>query len=471
MREYSARAIETLTPYESNARTHTAAQVKQIAESIREFGWTNPVLIDEQNRVIAGHGRIEAAKSLGLSDVPCIVIDGLTDAQRRALVIADNQLAINAGWDTDTLTAEIAALRDDGFALDLLGFDEAYLDELLEATAGAGSGEESSAGSLAAKYLVPPFSVLNARDGKWQERKTAWIARGISSGDGRAELLTYAKSSQPPPVYEAKNRYEKKIGRTVTMDEFLVANPDVKHQSSTSIFDPVLCEILYSWFSPPGGMVLDPFSGGSVRGIVAAMIGRDYVGIDIRPEQVEANRSQWDSLNHTGGGVPVWITGDSVRIDALAQGVAADFLFSCPPYGDLEVYSDDPADISTMDYGAFLTAYREIIRKGAALLKPDRFACFVVGEFRDKKGGYRNFVADTIKAFTDAGLTYYNEIILVTQASSLAIRTPRTFKATRKVGKSHQNVLVFVKGDARKATHACGDVEIDETMSDAVGSE
>lgn len=230
--------------------------------------------------------------------------------------------------------------------------------------------------------------------------------------------------------------------------------------SGTSIFDPVLCELAYRWFSPPGGLILDPFAGGSVRGIVASKLGRRYIGVELRAEQVKANRVQGVAICDDPH--PEWIIGDSRSIDALAAGAEADFVFSCPPYGDLEVYSDDPADLSTLGYDDFREVYAGIIAKTCALLKPDRFACFVVGDFRDKLGNYVGFVPDTVRAFQDAGLGLYNEGILVTAAGSLPIRAGKQFEASRKLGKTHQNVLVFVKGDARKATEAIGTVEFGE---------
>ena len=130
-------AVADLIPYASNSRTHSDAQIAQIAASIREFGWTNPILIDGDNGLIAGHGRLLAARKLGLEIVPAIVLDHLTKAQQRALVIADNQLALNAGWDMELLKAEIEDLKLEDFDLALLGFDDKFLygifnDELPE---------------------------------------------------------------------------------------------------------------------------------------------------------------------------------------------------------------------------------------------------------------------------------------------------------------------------------------------------
>lgn len=239
---------------------------------------------------------------------------------------------------------------------------------------------------------------------------------------------------------------------------------DAGSLSGTSIFDPVLCELVYRWFCPPGGTVLDPFAGGSVRGIVAAKLGRQYIGHELRGEQVAANRAQAEEICADDERMPAWIEGDSRGIDKTCADVTADLVFSCPPYADLEVYSDDPSDLSTFAYDEFLAAYREIIAKTCERLAQDSFACFVVGELRDKRGNYVNFVGDTVRAFCDAGLAYYNEAILVTAIGSLPVRAGRQFSISRKLGKTHQNVLVFVKGDGKRASRRCGPVEVDDSL-------
>jgi hypothetical protein len=128
------RLVADLIPYAANSRTHSDAQVAQIAASIKEFGWTNPILVSGDNSIIAGHGRLLAARKLGMDEVPAIVLDHLSKAQQRALVIADNQLALNAGWDMKMLKAEIEDLDLENFNLEILGFDESFLDALLETT-------------------------------------------------------------------------------------------------------------------------------------------------------------------------------------------------------------------------------------------------------------------------------------------------------------------------------------------------
>lgn len=237
--------------------------------------------------------------------------------------------------------------------------------------------------------------------------------------------------------------------------------------SGTSIFDPVLCELIYRWFCPTAGIVLDPFAGGSVRGIVASHIRLQYIGIDLRPEQIAANREQAARIAKDPH--PVWIVGDSRNIGTLCPNVKADLVFSCPPYADLERYSDDPNDLSTMDYPAFIEAYRAIIKASCAMLKPNRFAVFVVGDIRDKKGFYRGFVYDTRQAFEDCGLHLYNDAVLVTAVGSLPIRVGRQFSGGRKLGKTHQNVLVFYNGDPKAIkTEFSGECQFGELTEDAV---
>ena len=162
----------------------------------------------------------------------------------------------------------------------------------------------------------------------------------------------------------------------------------------------------------------------------------------------------------------MWVVGDSQNIKTLAPS-QYDFIFSCPPYFDLELYSDDKLDLSNaIDYKAFIEVYRCIIFDCVSMLKPDRFACFVVGDIRDKKGFYRNFPGDTISAFQDAGMILYNEAILVTAVGSLPIRVGRQFDVSRKLGKTHQNVLVFYKGNPKniKAFGAPEFGDVDSTI-------
>ena len=145
------RSVAGLVPYAQNARTHSEEQIDQIVNSIGEFGWTNPVLIDEGGGIIAGHGRVMAAKKIGMEHVPCIKLVGLTDAQKRAVIIADNKLALNADWDEEMLRLEVGDLKALNFELDLLGFDMGELDvifQILPPDADGKEYDESAADSV-----------------------------------------------------------------------------------------------------------------------------------------------------------------------------------------------------------------------------------------------------------------------------------------------------------------------------------
>lgn len=199
--EVTYRPIESLIPYARNSRIHSDAQVAQIAASIREFGWTNPVLIDAEGGIIAGHGRIMAGRKLGITEAPCIVLENLTDAKRRAYIIADNKLALNAGWDVELLKVEMKDLDAEKFDLTLTGFELGELATLFdEQPQEMEIKEEQSKGSLADRFGIPPFSVINAREGWWQDRKRAWLAIGIQSELGRGENKFDAAPGGSPMV-------------------------------------------------------------------------------------------------------------------------------------------------------------------------------------------------------------------------------------------------------------------------------
>lgn len=276
------------------------------------------------------------------------------------------------------------------------------------------------------EFLENPFSILDAKSGSWQNRKKNWINKGIKSDLGR----------------DAKTFGMKDWATEKGKSGELKGN---KLPSDTSIFDPALCELMYKWFAPEKGKVLDPFAGGSVRGIVANYLGYKYTGIDIRQEQVDSNREQALGILDINN-QPQWYVGDSnIVLDELKQNNNEyDMILSCPPYGDLEVYSDLEGDISNMSYNDFMIAYRSIIKKSCSMLKDGGFAVFVVGEFRDKNGNYVGFVPDTIKAFMDCGMKYYNEAILSTSLASAAIRAKGNMKS-KKLVKVHQNILIFKK--------------------------
>ena len=288
--------------------------------------------------------------------------------------------------------------------------------------------------SLADKFGVPPFSVLDRRGGEWQDRKRQWGRLGIQSEIGRDSIV---------------NRLNIGDNGLALMLRSGAKGMGVPLADGISVFDPVLCELAYRWHTLPGDRILDPFAGGSVRGIVASTLARWYVGVDLRGEQIEANEAQ----AHLGSDIaPRWIQGDSVRLsDHLDPADEFDLVFSCPPYADLEVYSDNPRDLSRMPYEEFREAHARIIAAATARLRNDRFAAWVISDVRDKRGAYRGLVVDTIRAFEAAGLSFHNDAVLLDQVGTAAVRAERPFRATRKLTRVHQHLLIFVKGDAKRA--------------------
>lgn len=417
--------IDDLIPYENNAKEHPKEQIEQIKKSIIEFNNNDPIAIDENNVIIEGHGRHEALKQLGYEQVECIRLSHLNEEQKKAYRLIHNKLTMNSDYDFNLLEQELMNIQD----IDMLefDFDMSFLNEDEEEI------KEEASKKLTDEFLIPPISVFDTIQGYWQDRKIAWKSLGISSDVGRDEALL---------GQGLKQLAEKQGSKTLT---------------GTSIFDPVLCEVMYKWFNVHEGSIFDCFAGGSVRGIVAEKLGYKYTGIDLRKEQIEANilNAQEMGLN------PTWICDDSLNADLYVEDDSVDLLFSCPPYADLEVYSDDERDISNMDYEQFKEVYRKIIDISCRKVKNDRFAIFVVGDVRDKKGYYRNFIDYTKECFNKNGFMTYNEIILLEQLGTIPLRARYVFKK-RKVAKAHQNILIFYKGDINNIPCNYSNIEVGE---------
>lgn len=280
-------------------------------------------------------------------------------------------------------------------------------------------------GDLKREFGANPFTILDTKDGLWQARKRKWINLGIQSEVGR----------------DAATFNMKKWADRKREEGLLSGN---KLPSDTSIFDPTLCEIMYRWFCPENGKIIDPFAGGSVRGIVANYLGYHYTGVDIRKEQVDSNYEQSKAILDADN-QPEWIEGDSNEVLAHLDENSYDMLFTCPPYADLEVYSNIRGDISNMKYDDFIFTFESIMRHACKLLKKGSFAVIVVGEVRDKNGNYYGFVPDTIKFMQKCrNMHYYNEAILATSLASAALRAGRNMKSSKLV-KTHQNIIIFKK--------------------------
>ena len=448
--------------------------------------------------VMAGNLTLETAADVGFTEVVNVHVTGNqlvnvvrddlepNSAAAIALGLEDNEIGKQSyNPDIDILAAVMADP-----AMQALREEDKMLADLVAGITGQQLNEVSTPQevrqTLTERFGVPPFSVLDARQGYWQDRKRGWIGLGLKGELGRGEngiQTRTGKYSVAPKVPGTIGGRGASLGQGLTAKrgtdgkleygnilsgraKAFGTEGNISEATGTSIFDPVLSELLYRWFMPQGGHVLNPMSGEATHGVVAGYLGYKFTGVELRPEQAESNREQARSIGVDR--TAQWITADALTIDTLNI-EPADFVVSCPPYADLEVYSDNPLDISTMEYKEFIAVYSEIIKKSCAVLREDRFAAFVVGEVRDKAGIYYDFVGDTIKAFKAAGLKYYNEMILVTSVGSLPIRAGRQFDAGRKIGKTHQNVLVFLKGDSKKAVKACGPITVE--IPDAVSED
>ena len=440
------KELKDIKPYANNPRRNNVA-VDKVAESIEMFGFNQPIVVDSDNVIVVGHTRYKASQKLKMKTIPVLTMPAdVNEDKVQAYRLADNRLNELAEWDNDELIQELLDLDEKGFDLESIGFD-------LEDMQSTEDRRDENWKSLADSFIVPPFTILDARQGDWMKRKQQWKGIGIVSELGRDNELV-----MPSKGYAALEG------------------------QGTSIFDPVLVELLNLYYCPVNGSILDPFAGGSVRGVISTMLGRQYTGIDLRNEQITANYKNWGELRDAGYKrlsaydntdelvEPNWITGDSNKVLDTIEDKSYDMVMTCPPYADLEVYSDLEDDISNMEYDEFLKVYRSIINKSADKLKDDSFMVVVVGDVRDKKGFYRDLIGDTVQAARDAGLEYYNEIIFITPCGTNGILARRPFEASRKSRKHHQNVLVFnkvlnfVKGDPKKATKNAGEFIIDPML-------
>lgn len=265
-------------------------------------------------------------------------------------------------------------------------------------------------------FIVPPFSVLNTMDEKWQQRKRKWLE---ITGD-----------------------------LTETKEKVLAGGGDnliTKINNGSSNFDPVLAEIILKWFNLPGGHVLDPFGGEQTKGVVCGELGYKYTAVEFRKDQCDLNTvktSTYDGVQYYHG--------DSNNIATIIPIREFDICFTSPPYYDLEIYSaEDMSGLGT--YSEFMRQYKNIFTQCFEMLANNRFIVVKVCEIRDKKTGeYRNFVGDNVTIFKEIGFKYYNELILLNSPGTLPLRAGKFMNATRKIGKQHQNLLVFYKGNLKE---------------------
>ena len=266
--------------------------------------------------------------------------------------------------------------------------------------------------TLIESFVVPPFSTLDTRLGYWQDRKRMWNKYLGDTGETRDGEFGRTYNIQKQGLYK-----------------------------QTSMFDPVLVELMYKWFCPSGGHILDPFGGEQTKGVLAGLMGYKYTGVEIRQEQVDVNNRHVAQFSDVK-----YICGDSTKMLEYELPTDYDMCLTSPPYFNLEEYSK--SDMSSAEsYRKFMFDLTSVMYQCYKLLKNDTFTVIKVGEIRDNKTGeMRGFVPDVISMMRNIGWHYYNEIILINQSGTAAIRSAGNMKS-RKIVKCHQNVLVFYKGD------------------------
>ena len=429
--------LEALTPYERNARKHEAADVQTIKNSIKEFEMCDPIGIwGDKNIIVEGHGRLMALKELGRTQAPCIRLDHLTDEQRRAYALAHNKTAEMSEWDFDLVESELADIEID---MEQFGFDldGAEIDE---------REDRRTEDGLFGKFVVPPFTVFDARQGYWLKRKREWHAKIQDDAQARSDANAY----QNPEAW----------GDLASLPR------------GVSLLDPVLSEIINRYFVPNGTgepcKTFDVFAGDTVFGFVSATLGNRFTGIELRQEQATFNQSRADDF----GLDAKYICDDGRNVLKHIPEASQDLLFSCPPYFDLEVYSDNENDASAQEtfedfYAILDTAFANAIKA----LKNDRFAVIVVGGVRDKKTGfYYDFTGAVKDTFERNGMSLYNDAVLVTPVGTAAMRAGR-YMNNRKLCNVHQNVLVFYKGDPKNINKNFAEIEIEEGLFDVSENE
>ena len=402
----------------------------------------------------------------------------LSDAEQREFIIKDN---IGYGeWDTDSLTAQW-----DNEELVDWGIEFPDAENALNAQNGSGSGSEKQnsapESSLFDRFIVPPFSILDTRKGYWQDRKKKWYDIIGDMGESRNDTLVTSLEIKYKDLYQRTREHRKELGLSFKeyIDKYVSQEDLEKEQAKivaqgVSIFDPVVSEVMCRWFTPKSGSkIFDCFAGDTAKGLVFAECGHSFIGIELRPEQVEIN----NKIIADRGKDIRYICDDGQNVAQHIEPESQDLLFSCPPYFDLEKYSDLPNDASNQgSYEGFIKILENAFTGAVSCLKQNRFAAICVGDVRDKNTGfYYDFCGDIKRIFKENGMRLYNEIILVEQTASTALRASR-YMDSRKVAKTHQHLLVFFKGDPKKIKKEFPKIEYTEedlskTDSGETGSE
>ena len=418
----------------------------------------------EQDNLIAYWERWQDSPS-----APVIKASELTEAEQREFIIKDN---VGFGeWDMDMLANEWDTEELTDWGLDVWNDNPDWGGSDNTGASGAGSGSQPQ--SLNDIFIIPPFSILDSRQGYWQSRKKMWRNIIGDMGQSRQGKLVQSVELQYKDLYTKTAEHRKTLG--ISFKEYLekyvpkeVKQKEAQKVLSTgvSLFDPVLAEILCKWFTPyKGAKIFDCFAGDTQKGLVFGTCGYEFKGVELRQEQVDINNEVIAER-----GLPIsYVCDDGQNVANHFDPESQDLLFSCPPYFDLEVYSDMPNDASNQDtYDEFIAILDKAFKEAYTCLKPNRFAVVVLGDVRSKSNGvYYDFGGDVKRIFKEAGAYLYNELILIEMSSSVALRAQK-YMESRKVAKMHQNVLVFYKGDPTQIRNEFPPIEITDDEQEAL---
>jgi len=436
--------IANLQHFQGNLKNINPQNLAKLKANIIKNGFVAPIFIWQDpkgvNNIVDGHQRVKAVQCLleegytlqpaqvnqGLPSLPYIGITAASAKQAAELVLTYNS-------QYGSILDMEGFCKDFGLNMEELSNTTLCLDGWQKQVVEEEQKRQANA-RLRQDWVVPPFSILDSRLGYWQERKADWdklINGAANNNNGTASTATR----------------EGALGGTTG----LIASIN----QGVSVFDPVLAEIIFKWFCPKGGHILNLFAGDMEPNIVAAVKGYKLTGIELRKEQVACTTKVLENLK-VNNKVNI-ICGDVAKLKTLLpQGVQYDLLFSCPPYYDLEEYSALEDDFANKEEDEFDKLMEQAVANACGKLGPNRFAVFVVGEVRGSNGAYRGLVPKVIHWFKQAGLHYYNEIILVNSIGTLPLRINNAWQ-NRKVGKMHQNVLVFYKGNINKIKEVMAD--------------
>lgn len=420
--------INEVKEYENNPRKNDKS-VDFVINSIKEFGYGNPIIVDENMEIIAGHTRLKALKKLKWEVLPEIIkISGLTESQKKAYRIADNSTSSGSEWDLDKLHFELV---DIDLNMDLFGLELPEQEDLTDYV-----GDKKR---LADKFIIPPFDIFDAKQKDWLNRKRLWNTLIKDKGDARADIIVYNNKDT-----NNKSKYK---------DNGVMEN-------EMSLLDPVLSEVITLWFTPHKECnVFDCFAGDTIFGFVSGYLGHKFTGIELRQEQVDFNNNRVSKFNLNAN----YICDDGCNVAKHIKEKSQDLLFSCPPYYDLEVYSDLENDASNQEsYEDFFKIIDKAFSDAIDCLKDDRFAVIVCGDVRNKKtGAYYGFPTDIIRLFEKKGLILYNNIKMLTPFGTAQIRATK-YMENRKTVHIYQDVLVFYKGNTKNIKNQFGFVEVKE---------